>query len=358
MPTVHARHLALLALAALIFPVAAGARAQPAPAPAQPKPAPAPAAPVPAPSAPAAPAPAAPAPSAPPAAPVPKIPLAQSNPALVQILLDRTNFSPGVIDGQGGGNTRKALAAFQEAHDLPRTGNLDQATWDNLQAAGGGPLLVAYTITPEDAAGPFVKIPEKMEDKAKLPALGYTSILEMLSERFHSTPEFLQKINPQAKFAAGEVLRAPAVRAVATEKTAALDTIRIIVSKAASTLIVDNGDDLIFFAPVTSGSEHDPLPLGEWKVKGIARHPTFNYNPNLFWDAEPGDSKAKIPAGPNNPVGVVWIDLSKEHYGIHGTPEPRTIGKTTSHGCVRMTNWDALTVAALVKPGTPVLFQP
>jgi lipoprotein-anchoring transpeptidase ErfK/SrfK len=284
--------------------------------------------------------------------------LAQSSPALVQILLDRTNFSPGVIDGQGGSNTRKALEAFQQAHDLPVTGNLDQVTWDNLQAAGGGPLLVAYTITPQDAAGPFYKIPEKMEDKAKLPALGYASLLEMLSERFHSTPEFLQKLNPQAKFAAGEVLRVPSVRAMPTEKTAALDTIRIVVSKAASTLVVDNGDDLLFFAPVTSGSEHDPLPLGEWKVKGVSRNPTFNYNPNLFWDAEPGDTKAKIKPGPNNPVGVVWIDLSKEHYGIHGTPEPKTIGKTTSHGCVRMTNWDALTVAALVKPGTPVLFQP
>jgi lipoprotein-anchoring transpeptidase ErfK/SrfK len=290
----------------------------------------------------------------------PGTPFTRASAADVQILLDRVSFSPGIIDGKGGDNTRKALAAFQEAHDLPTTGNLDQVTWDNLQAAGGGTVLVAYTITPEDAAGPFYRIPEKMEDKAKLPALGYSSLLEMLSERFHSTPEFLQKLNPQAKFAAaGEALRVPAVRAVSTEKTAAAgNNLRIIVSKAKSTLVVDNGDDLLFFAPVTSGSEHDPLPLGEWKVKGIARNPVFHYNPNLFWDAEPGDNKAKIPAGPNNPVGVVWIDLSKEHYGIHGTPEPRMIGKSTSHGCVRMTNWDALTVAALVKPGTPVLFQP
>jgi lipoprotein-anchoring transpeptidase ErfK/SrfK len=301
-----------------------------------------------------------PAPRPAPAPAPPSTPFTRASAADVQILLDRVSFSPGVIDGKGGDNTRKALAAFQEAHDLPTTGNLDQVTWDNLQAAGGGTVLVAYTITPEDAAGPFYRIPEKMEDKAKLPALGYSSLLEMLSERFHSTPEFLQKLNPQAKFAAaGEALRVPAVRAVSTEKTAAAgNNLRIIVSKAKSTLVVDNGDDLLFFAPVTSGSEHDPLPLGEWKVKGIARNPVFHYNPNLFWDAEPGDNKAKIPAGPNNPVGVVWIDLSKEHYGIHGTPEPRMIGKSTSHGCVRMTNWDALTVAALVKPGTPVLFQP
>src|SRR5262249_50751954 len=158
----------------------------------------------------------------------------------------------------------------QEAHDLPTTGELDPVTWENLKAAGGGPLLAAYTITPQDAAGPFYQIPEDMEAKARLPALGYSSLPEMLGERFHATPEFLQRLNPQAKFAAGETLRVPAVRAVPTEKMPALDTIRVVVSKEKGTLIVENGDDLLFFAPVTSGSEHDPLPLGEWKVKGVS----------------------------------------------------------------------------------------
>lgn len=133
--------------------------------------------------------------------------------------------------------------------------------------------------------------------------------------------------------------------------------VEVTVSKSTSALTVkDSSGRVIFYAPVTTGSRHDPLPIGEWKVNGIQFNPPFNYNPDLFWDANPAHAKAKIPAGPNNPVGLVWIDLSKEHYGIHGTPEPSTISRTESHGCVRLTNWDALKLAGLVKPGTKVIF--
>jgi lipoprotein-anchoring transpeptidase ErfK/SrfK len=280
----------------------------------------------------------------------------------VQVLLDRRNFSPGVIDGTLGRNASRAVAAFQSAQRLQPTGNVDCATW---QALGGAaePVTQTYVVTDEDARGPFEpRIPDDLLRQATLPALSYQSLEERLAERFHTSAALLARLNRGVRMIAGAALTVPAVvpfddAARPSADAPEIDWI-VEVSRDESWLRVVGDDGRIaLFAPVSSGSEHDPLPLGQWKVNSVHWMPKFHYNPQLFWDADPAHSRATIAAGPNNPVGVAWIDINVEHYGLHGTPEPARVGYAQSHGCVRLTNWDAARLASLVKPGTTVVFR-
>jgi lipoprotein-anchoring transpeptidase ErfK/SrfK len=280
----------------------------------------------------------------------------------VQVALDRAGFSPGEIDGRAGSKTRVALSAFQKSSNLHTIGTVNEETIAALRVSPEP--LVTYTITQQDVAGPFIeKMPSDMMEASKLPALGYTSALEALSEKFHSSPALLQKLNPGATWAAGSAIRVPDVEpfqlpSKADKPTAAAGTIEVVVSGTTKSLIVrDAAGKTLMHAPITVGSAKDPLPVGAWKVVSVSWNPVFNYNPDLFWDADPKHAKAKIPAGPNNPVGVVWVDINKEHFGLHGTPEPSTIGRTESHGCIRLTNWDATKLGRLVSVGTKVTIQ-
>ena len=278
---------------------------------------------------------------------------APSLPALaLQVALDRAGFSPGQIDGRNGRFTSRARDAYIEAK---RASIEPSAT-----------PLTQYMITEADAVGPFVEqIPSDMEEQAKLQTLAYTSIVEALAERFHASPTLLKELNTGATFTAGTTISVPAVdpfmlptRQGERPKASGDSGVRaasIELSRETQAIVArDASGGVLFYAPVTVGSEQDPLPVGDWKVTGVFDLPVFNYNPDLFWDADPSHAKATIPAGPNNPVGVVWIGIDKEHFGFHGTPEPSQIGRTESHGCVRMTNWDAEKLASLLAEGTPV----
>jgi lipoprotein-anchoring transpeptidase ErfK/SrfK len=298
-------------------------------------------------------------------------PLPQDLVLPAQVMLDAAGFSPGEIDGKAGANFRRALTAYQQSRGLAASGNVDDATLDRLRRDfRGQPPVVSYTITDADITGPFQPdIPKDLVAQSKLPSLDYRNALEAIAEKFHASPALLELLNPgQTLTQAGTQITVPNVTPSeplpptegqpAAEARTKPTGARIVVSTKTSALTVEDADGrVLFFAPVTTGSQHDPLPIGKWKVTGVQQMPAFHYNPDLFWDASPTHSKATIPPGPNNPVGVAWIDLNKPHYGIHGTPEPSQVGHVQSHGCVRMTNWDVTRVLEWARPGMLVVFQ-
>jgi len=272
----------------------------------------------------------------------------------LQVRLARMNASSGSIDGKMGKNMQFAIGAFQRMRGLAETGRADNRLMEELSPQAGDPTLVDYLITQKDVAGPFLqRLPARLEEMATLKHLGYTSPVEALAEKFHMSEELLKQLNPRSSFSAGETIK------VINLGNLALSPVkRIEVDKQAEAVwVFDAADRLIAAFPATIGSEHDPLPVGKWKILGVRKNPHFHYNPKLFWDSKENDTRATIPPGPNNPVGVVWITLSKEHFGIHGAPEPSKIGYTQSHGCIRLTNWDAWKLADMVKPGMTAVLK-
>lgn len=332
------------------------------------------------------------------------IPDSEERPIMqLQVVLDRRGFGPGVIDGKMGMSTENALRGFQEANGLEVTGEHDEPTKQALAQSDGIAATRVVTVPQDWGEKDYTDIPEETAEKAELDRLGYTSLDERLAERFHTTLEVLKRLNPngrpagasapddaaeqssganeasrmpdgeqQSYFTAGQQIRVPNIGAdriapgsvedsgwqqtlaslgVGSEQP---DVDRIVVSKAGKTLKAFKGGKLVALFTVSSGSSQFPLPLGEWDILGEAYNPPYSYDPEVLGQ---GDGETyRLPPGPNSPVGVVWIDLSKEHYGIHGTPDPETIGRAQSSGCVRLTNWDAARLAGMVSQKTRVEF--
>jgi lipoprotein-anchoring transpeptidase ErfK/SrfK len=272
-----------------------------------------------------------------------------------QVLLDRAHFSPGEIDGRPGENFKKAVVAFAQSQGLSTDGNLNPELWGKLVATSDMPVLTEYTLADDDVKGPFLKkLPSKLEQLQDLDYLGYTSPREAVAEKFHMSEKLLQVINPGKSFErAGDRIAVANVNNDSPSGKVA----KIEVDKARKRLSAFAKDgQLLAVYPASVGSEEKPAPSGRYKVTSVARNPSYTYNPEYQFAGVKATKPFKIKPGPNNPVGVVWINLSLKGYGIHGTPEPGKIGKTESHGCIRLTNWDAQALAAMIEKGADVAF--
>lgn len=267
--------------------------------------------------------------------------------AKTQVLLDRSGISPGVIDGFRGGMSESAIMAFERRAGLTMDGRMDPEVWSLLQPYAAQPLTMTYTVTDTDAEAIVDEIPADYAEKSQMSELGYTSIAEKLGERFHMDDKFIAFLNPGVALQPGATIRvtvpAKAIRA---------QVARIIIDKATRRVAAyDGSGDMIVDYPATVGSSDTPSPSGHHKVVTVALNPNYTYNPERNFRQGDNDRPLVIPPGPNGPVGTVWIDLSKPSYGIHGTPTPSQLFRNQSHGCVRLTNWDATELANMVIAG-------
>ena len=272
----------------------------------------------------------------------------------VQVLLDRTGISPGVIDGFPGENLTKAVRTFEGRAGLEADGEIDEAMWDALRV-DASPVMQTYTITADDVSGRYVEeIPEDFSKLAELAWIGYRGPKEMLAERFHMDEDLLAALNPGADFAkpGTEIIVA------APGQDAKGKVVKVVVEASRGQLLAyDDRDRIMVAYPASVGSEDNPSPSGTHKIKDIVENPSYSYKPDENFRQGDNREPLELPPGPNSPVGTVWIDLSAPTYGFHGTSNPSLVDKKGSHGCVRLTNWDVQELAKLVKRGVPVEFR-
>ncbi|MHB8839973.1 MAG: L,D-transpeptidase family protein [Gemmatimonadaceae bacterium] len=281
------------------------------------------------------------------------------NPLAVQVMLARAGVSVGEIDGRLGPNTSAALRSFQRTRGLNPNGVADAITWRALRTTAGAPTTVRIRVTAKDLSGPYIKLPAAPRAFARRRCACFASSLEALAERYHAAPALLQRLNPRMRWRAiraGDVLVVPNVLAPVSKKVHA---VRVVVD-ARDVPVVEAFDStgvLLFHAPATVGAAAADSATPSATAARIVWRPKYQYRPAMFGDRRPGARTLTFPSGPNSPVGSVWIGLNQPHVGIHGTSEPSRIGRDTSHGCVRLTNWDAVRLASILKLGAQVEFR-
>jgi lipoprotein-anchoring transpeptidase ErfK/SrfK len=289
--------------------------------------------------------------------------LAKENPPVTnwieaQVELHRRGYSCGSIDGVRGVQTAEAMKAFQRNEGLPVTGDLDKATRELLRLTS--PPIALHTFTTEEYAR-IQPVPDTWLGKSQSPALHYGSALESVAEQYRANPKFVRALNPGINWdeiLPGAILQVPAVGSF----TSPLKVARINIRLAEKVLeAVTEEGQIVLHCPVSIAKNVEKRPLGELRIVVVIPFPDYTFDPAVFPESAEGQELGRrliIPPGPNNPVGLAWIGLDRPGYGMHGTPDPEKVGRTESHGCFRLANWDAVALLALVKTGLPVLVEP